>query len=208
MALTTYDDLCAWVADTLDRDDLTAQIPNFITMALSDINDDLRNRLMVTQAQNTIASEYIALPDDFGGMISLWVEDPNDLTGTQGWQLEPLNIRQMDRFGYGMGQNNGQPAHYVVLGGQIRVLPYPDNSYTANMTYWARVALLSPSVQTNWLLTNHPNVIIYGALMHASAFLDEDARIGTWAGFHEKALRALRSIDQVETSEAAKAWAW
>ena len=43
MALTTYTELKASIADFLNRDDLTTVIPDFITLAESQINRDVRH---------------------------------------------------------------------------------------------------------------------------------------------------------------------
>ena len=43
MALSNYTELKASIADFLNRDDLTSVIPDFITLAESQINRDIRH---------------------------------------------------------------------------------------------------------------------------------------------------------------------
>ena len=43
MALTTFDELKASIADFLNRDDLTAVIPDFVKLAETKMNRELRH---------------------------------------------------------------------------------------------------------------------------------------------------------------------
>ena len=63
MAFTTYTELKASVADYLARTDLTAQIPDFITLAEKRLKRDLRIRQMlkVVTATMTAADATVAL---------------------------------------------------------------------------------------------------------------------------------------------------
>lgn len=59
MALTNLGELKASIADWLNREDLTAQIPDFIDFGTRRINADHRSRVTVTEERNvsTVASE-------------------------------------------------------------------------------------------------------------------------------------------------------
>jgi hypothetical protein len=50
-------------------------------------------------------------------------------------------------------------------------------------------------VATNWLLTSSPDIYLYGALLQAAPYLQDDARIQTWATLYERALNDLRTAD-------------
>ena len=63
------------------------------------------------------------------------------------------------------------------------------------MTYFAKLTKLSNSVTTNWLLTSSPDIYLYGALLQAAPYLQDDARIQTWATLYERALNDLRTAD-------------
>ena len=65
MAITTYDELKASIASWLNRDDLTAVIPDFIALAESSINRDLRHYKMVQRADATLDSRYVQVPEDW-----------------------------------------------------------------------------------------------------------------------------------------------
>lgn len=54
------------------------------------------------------------------------------------------------------------------------------------------VTTLSNSVITNWLLTNHPDVYLYGSLLEAQPYLMDDARISVWAQIFERVVSEVR----------------
>ena len=66
MAFSNYTELQTSVADWLDRDDLTARIPDFITLAEARFNRLLRIRSMETEAEQvTVAgTRSYSLPTD------------------------------------------------------------------------------------------------------------------------------------------------
>lgn len=65
MALTTYTELKASVADWINRDDLTAVIVDFISLAEAQIERTLRTTQMIVRATASIDGEYSAVPADF-----------------------------------------------------------------------------------------------------------------------------------------------
>lgn len=67
MAISTYSELQTAVANWLDRDDLTARIPEFISLAEARFNRDLRIRAMETkQTASTVADQRnYALPTNY-----------------------------------------------------------------------------------------------------------------------------------------------
>jgi hypothetical protein len=65
MAISTYSELQASVADWLNRTDLTSAIGDFVALAESQFNRSIRHRYMITRSQATIDSEYSATPADW-----------------------------------------------------------------------------------------------------------------------------------------------
>ena len=78
MALSNYTGLKASIADFLNRDDLTAVIPDFITLAEAQINRDIRHFKMEARSsgQQDAGDEYMQTPADWIETIRL------HLTGT------------------------------------------------------------------------------------------------------------------------------
>jgi len=191
MALTTYTELKASLADWLNRSDLTATIPDFISLAESQIERQLRTRQMIVRANATFAAaaEYGTVPDDFLEAKAIKI-NTNPVTN-----LTFQTIDAMDQLSNTTYLSSGKPLYFSVVGNQFRLLPIPDGAYTAELVYYAKLTKLSSTVATNWLLTQAPDVYLYGSLLQAAPYLQDDARIQTWATLYERALNDLRTAD-------------
>lgn len=176
MALTTYSELQTAIASHLNRTDLTSIIPDFITLAEAQLNRRLRVRRMVSTDDFTIDAVTEPVPSDFGGPRTI------QLTGTSPEAMldfiDPVKYAELLQSTY---TAPGQPKFYSVVGGNFQFLPTPDASYAATVTYWARLTALSDSNTSNWLLADHPDAYLYGSLVQAGPYLNNDPRTSTWA---------------------------
>ena len=65
MALTTYAELKASIADFLNRDDLTSAIPDFITLAEADMQRRVKHWRQEKRSTAELDTQYSAIPADF-----------------------------------------------------------------------------------------------------------------------------------------------
>lgn len=189
MALTTYTELKSSLADWLNRQDLTSTIPDFISLAEAQIERQLRTRQMIVRATATIETEYGALPGDFLETKSLKL-NTNPITALQFETVDALDVMKATQY-----LSSGRPKYFGIVGAQIRVLPVPDGSYTGELTYYAKLSKLSSTNATNWLLTQAPDVYLYGALLQAAPYLQDDARIPVWSSLYQAGLDQLQIAD-------------
>lgn len=189
MALSTYTELKASIADWLNRSDLTSTIPDFISLAEAQVERTLRTRQMISRNDLTLTTEYGSIPSDYLESKSLKLTSTNPQT-----PLSFLTIDAMDEQASHYTAS-GRPRFFTVVGDQFRIKPTPDGTYTAELTYYAKLAKLSSSVATNWLLTSSPDVYLYGSLLQAAPYLQDDARIQVWATLYERALNDLQVAD-------------
>lgn len=189
MALSTYAELKTSIGDWLNRSDLTATIPDFITLAEAQIERTLRTRQMIVRDDLTITAEYSSIPSDYLESKSLKLTSTNPQT-----PLSFLTIDAMDEQASSYTAS-GKPRFFAVVGDQFRIKPTPDGTYTAELTYYAKLTKLSNSVTTNWLLTSSPDIYLYGGLLQAAPYLQDDARIQVWATLYERALKDLQVAD-------------
>jgi hypothetical protein len=188
MALSTYAELKSSVADWLNRSDLTTAIPDFISLAEAQMERKLRTRQMISRASATISTEYSALPDDFLEVKSLKLQT-NPVTPLQFETIDSLdNLQQQYR-------SASKPRFFSIVGNQIRTVPVPDDSYTTELTYYAKLSKLSSTNTTNWLLTAASDAYLYGTLMQAAPYLKDDARIAVWSSMYISALEDLQVSD-------------
>jgi hypothetical protein len=186
MAIATYSDLQTAIEGWLfNRDDLAAVIPDFIALAEADLNTRVRHWRMEKRVVAEIDTQYSAIPADFLEPIRFYLTanrtSPIELIG----QMEMLNIRA------NTSNTLGRPQYYAITAGEIEVVPTPDAAYEAELYYYSTIPPLSASNTTNWLLTHFPNAYLYGALVHAAPYLEEDARLQIWASLYSEAINAI-----------------
>ena len=185
MAITNYTELQSTIADFLNRDDLTAVIPTFITLAEAEFNRRLRHWRMENRASAEVDGQYSAIPADFLEPIRLHLETSNYRT------LELMSQADMQSMRMRNSDTSGEPAYYALTQGEIELYPTPDATYDLEMNYYARIPALSGSNATNWLLTYFPDAYLYGALAHSAPYLGEDARMATWAALLQSAIDGI-----------------
>ena len=185
MAISNYSELKSAIADWLDRTDLTDSISDFITLAEARHKRDFKLRRMETRVTaNTIAdTEYYTLPDQYVAMRNIQLNtDPKT-------SLEYLTPEQMDRI-YA-GSMKGKPRAYSIIGNDIQLRPIPDSAYEIEILYFKHFTALSDSAPTNEMLTNNPDIYLYGSLVEAEPYLQNDKRIQTWASFYDRAKKDI-----------------
>ena len=189
MALSTYAELKTSIGDWLNRSDLTTAIPDFISLAEAQIERTLRTRQMIVRANASFDAQYGAVPSDFLEVKSLKLTSTNPQS--------PLSFLSIDALDNEMTKytGSGKPKFFGVVGGQFRIVPTPDANYTTELTYYAKLTKLSSSVASNWLLSSSPDIYLYGSLLQAAPYLQDDARIQTWATLYERALNDLQTAD-------------
>ena len=191
MALTTYAELKTSVGDWLNRTDLATAISDFVSLAEAQIERQLRTRQMIVRANASFAAaaEYGTVPDDFLETKSIKL-DTNPIT-----YLSFQTIDAMDQLSNTTYLSSGKPLYFSVVGSQFRLLPIPDGAYTAELVYYAKLAKLSNTNTTNWLLTQAPDAYLYGSLLQAAPYLQDDARISVWSSLYQAGLEQLQIAD-------------
>ncbi|HQT55797.1 MAG TPA: hypothetical protein PKX06_20305 [Phenylobacterium sp.] len=179
MALSTYAELKAAVADWLDRTDLAARTADFIALAEVTINSKLLMRLEETDQAlaGVVGSRFIALPSAYREARALW---RNTDTGRQEVRFLPAD--QIDAL-----TETGQPYFWTVNGPNIAFDRPSDQAYTFTLRMlggWS----LSDAAPTNAALTAYPNIYLFGALVEAAPFLRDAELLGLFKGKFDEAL--------------------
>jgi len=195
MALTTYTELKASIADFLNRDDLTAVIADFITLAESQINRDVRHWKMEARSsgQQSAADEYMQIPADWVETIRL------HLTGTGTTVVNLISRDAMADKRARAENTSGTPVYYTHADGQFQLYPTPSAETDFELLYIQKLDVLSGSNADNWLLLEAPDVYLYGALLHSAPYLAEDERVAIWAQMYSASVTRLN-----EASESAR----
>lgn len=199
MALATYTELQAAVQSWLNRNDSQLPITDFIELAEAEANSRVRVKQNMTTATLSLVAgnNYVALPADCLEEVELNWADSTD-------QLNRVSYNDLD-YARGAG-NSGRPLAYAINGTNINFNCTADATYSLTLRYYEAWDLVGDS--TNWLLLNHPDVYLFGALAEANAWLGDTGQAEYSRGRRESAIqRALladsRTKGAVLRSDAA-----
>ena len=186
MAITTWTELKASVADFADRPDLTSQIIDFITLAEARLNDMLLLKDMEQEDPLTavINQNYIALPAGFVSPIAFWL-----VISTQRFQLEPALPQELM-----YSPSSTQPLYFAIDGVNIRFDCPADQAYSCKFRY-IKQSNLGASVATNYLLTKRPDIYLAGSLVELSRYTRDVDLFNTWEPRFLKACADLKASD-------------
>ena len=189
MAIGTYAELQTAVANWLNRDDLTANIPDFITLCEARLNRVLRTRAMegLYTASTISGQRDYNLPPNYLQMRALRL-NTSPLT-----VLEYVSPEIMDRVW--AGSSGGKPVAYTIKANELFLGPSPDTVYTMEMDYYRKFDSLSAIITTNAMLTDNPDVYLYGSLLEAEPFIKNDSRIQVWGTSFYKAITDIQDQD-------------
>ena len=192
MALTSYSTLKTSIANWLNRSDLSDEIADdFIVLTEADLNSKLRIRKMVNQTTITIDSETESVPTGFLQIRNFYI-----LSGATKHPLRYVSPSHMDQL---RGTStSGTPEVYTILGDTFRFSPKPDSSYTGYLNYYKKFDALTVSNTSNWILTDHPAIYLYGSLFHAANFLGgiEPSQVQQWQQMYSTAMERLERNDR------------
>jgi hypothetical protein len=188
MSITTYAELQAAAANWLVRADLTARIPEFITLAESRLNRVLRARLAETEAALTavVGARTIPLPTGFAEPLALWILDSGG--GRQTLRFEEPSLVEASAI-------PGRPCVWGIDGANLAFERPCDQAYGLVLRHLANFAL-SDAQPTNALLSGHPDAYLFAVLCEAGPFLRDDDLAQAYEA------RLSRAIDEINAQDA------
>lgn len=191
--ITDYAGLKNAVADQFVTTEIVSFVPTAIGLLEANVNRNVRVRRMIGRATATISGQYTALPSDYLATAGLQINS-NPVR-----KLEFVTIEKMDEL-KPTYQGSGEPLWFTIIGAEFEVLPVPDDSYTAEVTYYKKLTALSDASTSNWLLANFPDVYFYGALKECANYVRDrwdrpDKRGPLWIERYNAALEEMRIDD-------------
>lgn len=190
MAINNYATLNTAVSNWLDRDDLTNRIPEFIALAEARFNRKLRIRMM-----ETISTEITTVggKKDYD-LPAGYVQMKEFHLNTS--PITPLSyITPEMMFRLEAGSTSGKPSVYTIMTGKVSLGPTPAAAYETSMLYYKTIDPLTSLEDTNAMLTENPDIYLYGALLEAEPFLMNDQRVQLWAMGFSQAITDLQEQD-------------
>lgn len=186
--VTTYLTLQKAVAAQFTTTTVVELVIPAIAMVEADINRRVRHRKMLQRSTATLSTQYLELPADLLAVHGL------QLNATPTRRLEYRRPEDLDALKVTY-RSAGEPLMYTIVGPELEVLPVPNESYEAEITYYQQVPALTDSATTNWLLTAFPDIYLYGALWHTASYVN-DKRGPSWLDLYDAGIEELILDDE------------
>lgn len=199
--ITSYSSLQTAVGDWLARADIVSQgfVPNFIQNWEERFYRQPKNfgRWMEASFAGTIASSVLAVPSDYLELKYSYVNT------TPASRLDRMSLNQL----YGRYPRNGETGLPQLIARDLTNFvfgPAPDSNYSISGVYYAKPTLMrsfANDAAAHWIIVNAPDLALYGALLEATPFLQNDKRIPTWQAYYMQSLQDYRDLrDDEEVS--------
>jgi hypothetical protein len=185
MSITTYSELRAAIENWLDHTLFTTRVPEFIALFESTVNRRLRERQQEATTNLTPSNGSAALPADFLSVRRLtW-------TGQSRVELQYVQPSYL-QAAYPAAPA-GVPRVYTIEGSTLRIRPV--DGIALELVYFQKVPPLSDAAPTNWLLTSHPDLYLFGSLTEAEMFGVNDERAGLWKGRRDEIFDEIERLN-------------
>lgn len=166
-AISNYNSLKSNIQDYHKRGDAQSKYDTFIDACEQDFNNGialggtsfaLRAKEMESQttASTSISDRFVVLPTGYLEFRRVRITIDGELYDMPYKDLKNLNVCS----------TQGVPTQYTITS-QLELDRPSDQVYTLTFDYYQKPTALSSSNTTNDVLTNYPNVYLFGCLYHA-----------------------------------------
>lgn len=199
MALDTFTNLQTAIAAELNRSDLAAVVPDFITRFEAKARRELRDWLRTTLSVTNVTGDY-AVAATGAEVLGVSYHD-----GTNGAHNFPLDLVSREQY------QNLMDAQAIPVStpGQVCYVDKDVQTGTTTLRFWPPVTATGPianllievvgylpalgvSQATNALLRDAPDAYLAGSCAEAAKYLQHDERVAIWSADRDAAFRSLR----------------
>lgn len=159
---------------------------------------DLNRRVRIMSRQETeaisIASDVVTAPTGFRQLVDLHF-------GTSPRQR--VLLRDVDQVrAMQVVLASGVPRYVAVKGHStpdvaLLFAPVPNATYAGSITFWKSFDL-SNDTDTTAILLRHPDVYLYGTLIHAEGYLGNDPRLPSWQDQYFEQIASINASEQTD----------
>src|SRR5882757_4287238 len=186
MSIATYAELRTAVENWLDHTLFSARVPEFIALFEAAANRRLRVRQQEASSALMPSSGTVALPADYLAWRRLT------------WAGSPRVELQYVHPSYLQAAYPSSPADvpriFTIEGSTLKVRPL--DSTALEFDYFQKVpALASAPGGANWLLTEHPDLYLFGSMVEAEMFGVNDERAPLWKGRRDEIFDEIAKLD-------------
>ena len=185
--ISDYSTLQTAIGDYLARSDLSGWIPNFIQNCENKLYRELNLRNEETALSVNVSSGVAAVPTDFKALKFAYYNG-NTAIPLQWVELDEL-YRDYPSRSTGA---TSSPSVISREGSNFVFGPVAaDGTAVLKGIYYAKQDPLR-TTDPSWYVTNAPELLLYGSLLEAEAFIMNDPRLLTWKEFYTDAIRSLK----------------
>lgn len=195
MALDNFSNLKATVKRRSKRNDVSDDdLNDYIIQCEAEFYNNaiapLRLRSMEARATASVStsSRFLELPDLFLQMRRLKANDP--YSGGYDTDIRYMAPEQIPICGL-----STLPTYFTVTT-QLEFDSTPDQAYTIEMQYVKKLTALDDTNTTNDVLTNHPNIYLYGALWALFTDYQEGDLSSYYYNLFIQAIQGANNTDQ------------
>jgi hypothetical protein len=196
VAINTYATLKTAVQNWSKRSDTLSVIDDFIDLAEAEMwsgptmvadSQPLRVRAMEARATATTSTtdRFLALPTGYLEMRKLRLKSGNNNYDLNFRVPEALNVKDSSSI----------PTDYAITE-ELEFNCIPASAYTAEMHYYKKLTALSSSNTSNDILTNYPNVYLFGCLYHFGLWAMNDNFVQKYGPLFRDAIKAANKSDK------------
>lgn len=183
--MQTYTDLTAAIASWLQRTDLNALIGDFVQLFEACANRRLRLRQQEATIELSPAGGVAALPADYLAWRRLtFTGHPRAELG----YVEPswLQAAYPDA-------PTDVPRVFTIEGGNILTMPVDPAETPLELVYFQAIPSLAAN-STNWLMSAHPDLYLFGALAEAQAYAVNADAAALWKARRDELFDELERL--------------
>lgn len=157
----TYSELKTAIADFLHRTDLTSQLGGFIERAEAALFREINIKDLRVSVSGTTTGEYATLPTDFSEVVRVTCT----YSGTE---------YDLDYGSQPIDYTMTAPKYYALENNKLRIFgTSTGQAYT--LYYTPKMAALSDSNTSNWLLENASDLYLYASSLEAAKYTRDTA---------------------------------
>lgn len=185
----SYDSLVAQIENYTERNDaeFVATIPTIIALTEASIAAELKTLLQLNVVETTLAQAQSVLnkPARWRKTVSMKVNG------------EPMLLRSQDYVAqYQAESSAAQPQYYSDYDySNWNFAPVPDQEYPVEIIYYSLIQPLDETNQQNLFTATTPQLMLYGCMYHAMAYLKALDKVAVWKGYFDDELASIKKED-------------
>jgi hypothetical protein len=178
LAFDDYTALIDGISDWLNRSDLEGSAPMMIALCEARLRRELQPFFAETSATVSSVDGVAALPTGCD-IVRIARYDGGEL-------------RQVSAQAGGQYEADTAPRAYTLEAGAIRLWPSCD--VAVEIVYQPKLARLSEASPTNNLLSEHPDLYFFGAMLFAEGYVANDPRASVFKSLWDEAIYECKTF--------------